>query len=160
MGAAGEIAVGLVMLVGIAGVVVPVLPGLLLIWGATVGWALAEGTTTGWVVAAIVTVVSLSGTAAKYVLPGRTLRDAGAPRSTILAGAGGAIVGFFVLPVIGALVGVVAGVLLAELARLHDRTAAWRSTSATLRAVGLGIVLELVAAVLAVAVWLIGAVVT
>ena len=52
-------------------------------------------------------------------------------------------------------VGGVLGVWLAELARLRDTRLAWRSTWATLKAIGLGMALELGAGVLAVAIWVV-----
>jgi uncharacterized protein YqgC (DUF456 family) len=143
----------LVMAVGLAGVLVPVVPGLLIVGAATVGWAWWDGSPAAWVVAGAMVVVLLCGTAAKYVLPGRTLKDAGAPWSTLLLGAAAAIVGFFVIPVVGLVVGGVLGVWAGELVRLRDRRGAWRSTWATIKAIGLGMVVELTAGVLAVAGW-------
>lgn len=141
------------MAVGLVGVVVPVIPGLLLVAVAGLGWAiLAEGAGP-WVVFGFMAVVLAVGTVAKYVLPSRTLRQAGAPASTLVLGALGGIVGFFVIPVIGLLVGAVAGIYLGELRRLTSSRAAGRSTLATLRAIGIGLLIELLAGVIAVAIW-------
>jgi hypothetical protein len=105
------------------------------------------------VFAAMIVVLGV-GAIAKYVLPARDLAAAGAPRSTLVVGAVGAVVGFFVIPVVGLPVGGIAGVFVAELRRLRgDRAAAWRSTWVTIKAVGLGILLELAAALVAVAIW-------
>ncbi|MEJ7702972.1 MAG: DUF456 domain-containing protein [Geodermatophilaceae bacterium] len=112
--------IGLAMAVGLVGVVIPVIPGLLLVAVAGLGWAiLAEGAGP-WVVFGFMAVVLAVGTVAKYVLPSRTLRQAGAPASTLVLGALGGIVGFFVIPVIGLLVGAVAGIYLGELRRLYQ----------------------------------------
>ncbi len=145
--------IGVAMAVGLVGVVIPVIPGLLLVAAAGLGWAfLAEGLGP-WIVFAVMAVVLGVGTVAKYVLPSRTLRQAGAPASTLVLGAVGGIVGFFVIPVIGLLVGAVAGIYLGELRRLSDSRVAGRSTLATLRAIGIGLLIELLAGVLAVAIW-------
>ncbi|MGI8652538.1 MAG: DUF456 domain-containing protein [Geodermatophilaceae bacterium] len=145
--------IGLAMAVGLVGVVIPVIPGLLLVAVAGLGWAiLAEGAGP-WVVFGFMAVVLAVGTVAKYVLPSRTLRQAGAPASTLVLGALGGIVGFFVIPVIGLLVGAVAGIYLGELRRLTSSRAASRSTLATLRAIGIGLLIELLAGVIAVAIW-------
>ncbi|MDP9239698.1 MAG: DUF456 domain-containing protein [Actinomycetota bacterium] len=149
--------IALLMLVGLIGVVVPVIPGLLLIAAAGVAWAWLESGAAPWVVLGIMLVVLAIGTVAKYVLPGRTLKEAGAPRSTLLLGVLGAIVGFFAIPVVGLLVGGIAGVWLGEQSRLHDAGAAWLSTWATLKAIGLGMLVELAAGVVAVLVWAVGA---
>ena len=145
--------IGLAMAVGLVGVVIPVIPGLLLVAVAGLGWAiLAEGAGP-WVVFGFMAVVLAVGTVAKYVLPSRTLRQAGAPASTLVLGALVGIVGFFVIPVIGLLVGAVAGIYLGELRRLTSSRAAGRSTLATLRAIGIGLLIELLAGVIAVAIW-------
>ena len=150
---------GVAMVVGLAGVLLPGIPGLLLVAAVTAVWAYDQPEARAWVVFGVVLVVLMLGTIAKYVLPSRTLRDAGAPRSTVFIGVLFAIVGFFVIPVIGLLVGAVLGVYLAELRRLRDAADARRSTVATAKAIGLGMVLELVAGVVAVAIWFVAALV-
>lgn len=153
MGTGGLLLVALVMALGVVGVLVPLLPGLLLVAGAALVWAAVVGTSYAWVVFTAMLVVLGIGTAAKYVLPARQLAAAGAPRSTLVVGALAAIVGFFVIPVIGLPVGGVVGVYAAERRRLHDSTAAWRSTWITIKAIGFGVLIELAAGVVAVGIW-------
>lgn len=145
--------IGLAMAVGLVGVLVPVLPGLLLVGAAGLGWAILADGAGPWIVFGLMVAVLLVGTIAKYVLPSRTLRQAGAPVSTLVLGAVGGIVGFFVIPIIGLLVGAVAGIYLGEARRLREARAAGRSTLATIKAIGIGLVIELLAGVLAVAIW-------
>ena len=152
------LAFGVVMVVGLVGVVVPVIPGLLLIGVAAIAWAWLEDGIAPWVIAGVMLVILAIGTVAKYVLPSRSLKEAGAPRSTLLLGALGAIVGFFAIPVVGFIVGAVVGVWIGELRRLGDSTAAWRSTWVTAKAIGIGMLLELAAGVVAVLIWVLGAV--
>ena len=150
-----------VMLVGVAGVVVPVLPGLVLVWGAGIAWVwLDGGGPTRIAVGAVLTLLLVVGTVAKYVLPARSAAGAGAPMLTMLLGAVGAVVGFFVIPVLGMVVGGVGAVLVAELVRLRDVRAAWLSTWAVLRAVGIGMLIELVTAVLMIGAWTTGVLLT
>lgn len=153
--------VGLVMVVGLLGVVVPALPGTLLILGAGVAWAAwVEETGAGrWIVVAAMAVLFVAGVVAKYALPGRRL-SADLPRSTLLFGAAGAVVGLFVLPPLGFLIGGVGGVYLAEARRVGPGREARRSTVQVLKAVGVGILAELTAGVLMIATWLVGLVVT
>lgn len=139
---------------GLAGVVVPVIPGLLLVWAGVALWAFEVQEGTGWVVLGLATAVLAAGTVVKYLLPGRRLREDGVPWRTLALGAGLGIVGFFVIPVIGLFVGFVLGVYLGEYARLNEREAAWRSTKRALFAVGWSILIELAAGLLAAAVWL------
>lgn len=149
--------VALVIAVGLVGILVPVLPGSALILAAVLVWALATGGATAWAVFGVVTVLLAVGTVVKYSVPGRRLKDSGIPSSTQWIGAGGAVLGFFVVPVVGVLLGFVAGVYAAERTRLGPRLA-WPSTRAALRAVGLSILIELAAGILATGVWVVGVV--
>lgn len=149
-----DVAVGLAILVGLAGIVVPVIPGTVLILVALLAWALELGTTTGWVVFAVGALLLVVGTVVKYAWPGKRLK-ATVPTRTLVIGALGAIVGFFVVPIVGALAGFPAGVYVAERIRL-GADQAWPSTKVALKAVGASILIEFVAALLATAVWIVG----
>lgn len=151
-----EFLVGVAIVIGIVGIVVPVLPGSILILGAILVWAVEEGTRTGWIVFAIATTLLVIGAIVKYVVPGRRLKATGVPNRTIMLGGLLGIVGFFVIPVVGLFVGFVAGIYLAEQHRV-GRDLAWPSTKSALMAVGVSILIELVAALLAASVWFAGA---
>ena len=148
----------LLVAVGLAGIVVPVLPGTLLVALGIGLWSGVKGTTGGWLVFAVAAACLVAGAIVKYAVPGRRLKAA-VPTSTLLAGALGAVVGFFVIPVVGALAGFPLGVYLAERVRLGG-DGAWTSTSAALRAVGASILIELLAALVATVVWVTGVVLT
>ncbi len=150
----GEVLVGLVILIGLLGIVLPILPGLLLEVGAVLVWAFVEGGGSAWSVAAAVVVVAVAGTWVKYLIPGRRLREAGIPKTTLILAGVLAIVGFFVIPLIGAPIGFVAGTYLAERNRLGAREA-WPSTTSSVKAVGLAIGIELAAGLAIAALWLI-----
>ncbi|HST64924.1 MAG TPA: DUF456 family protein, partial [Mycobacteriales bacterium] len=65
--------VGVVMVLGIVGILLPVLPGLLLIWAAGLWWTIADGGgATRWTVLAVLTALLVVGTIVKYVLPARS----------------------------------------------------------------------------------------
>ena len=154
-----EILVAIAIAVGVAGIIVPVLPGTVLVLGAILVWALEVGTTTAWLVFAFATTFLVLGTVVKYLVPGRQLKSSGVPNRTLVAGGLLAFVGFFVIPVVGMFIGFVLGVYAAERARVGP-AGAWPSTRAALRAVGVSILIELVAAFLAVATWVVGVVLT
>jgi uncharacterized protein YqgC (DUF456 family) len=143
---------GLLIVVGLVGVVVPVVPGLVLVAAGIAVWAVPRHDAVGWTVLGIAVATVAVGTVAKYLLPGAKMRAAGVPGRTLLAGGVLGIVGFFVVPVVGLVLGFVLGVYLAELARL-GRGRAWTSTRAALGAVGWSILIELAAGLLATAVW-------
>lgn len=142
---------------GLAGVVVPVLPGLLLVWGGVALWAIERQDTTAWVTLALASAALVIGSVVKYLIPGRRLRDRGVPWRTLALGALLGFIGFFVIPVVGLFVGFVLGIYLAEYARLNDTEAAWTSTKHALVAVGWSILIELAAGLIAAAIWVTGA---
>jgi uncharacterized protein len=144
----------LAMLVGIVGIVVPVLPGLLLVWGAVLAWAIFDDVgAVKWVVLGLCTVWAVLGIVVKYAWPGQRMRRAGIPSRTLLAGIGLGLVGMFVIPVVGLLVGFIGGVWLAEAGRMGGFDKAWPSTKQALLGAGLSILIELVAAVLIIMTW-------
>lgn len=154
-----EILVALAIAVGLVGVLVPVLPGTLLVGAAILVWAADRGGPTAWTVLVVALGLLVAGAVVKYLVPGRRLQRAGVPNSTLLAGAALGVVGFFVVPVVGLLLGFVLGVYLVEWRRLGHRDA-WRGTVHALRAVGLGIVIELGFGILAALAWAVGVVIT
>jgi uncharacterized protein YqgC (DUF456 family) len=156
----GLLLVGLAMLVGLVGVVVPVLPGTALVLAAGVAWALLSDAGSGrWVVVALMATLYVVGVVAKYALPGKRLSGQ-LPRRTLLYGGLGALAGLLLLPPLGLLLGGVAGTYLGEVARLGAGPQARQSTVRVLKAVGLGLLAELTAGVLMVAVWLAGLLLT
>lgn len=150
----GLVLVGVVILLGLLGVVIPIIPGLLLCWAAVLVWALEEQTGTAWAVLAAATVVVLVSQVAKYLVPGRRMRSAGVPTRSMFAGALLAIVGFFVIPLFGLFLGFVLGVYLAERVRLGAHPLAWGSTVHAVKAAGLSILIELTAGLVVAALWL------
>lgn len=154
-----EILVAVAIAVGLVGILVPVLPGSLLVAAAVLVWATERGDAGAWLVLAVCLTLLVTGSAVKYVVPGRRLQRAGVPTSTmVLAGVLG-IVGFFVVPVVGLPLGFVLGVYAVQWRRLgHER--AWPATVHALKAVGLGILIEMGFAVLAASCWAVGVVLT
>ncbi|QIG42688.1 DUF456 domain-containing protein [Nocardioides anomalus] len=154
-----EVLVALAIAVGLVGILVPILPGSVLILGGVLVWSWYVGGATAWVVFAVVAALLVAGTVVKYLIPNRRLKEVGVPASTQWAGALVGVVGFFVVPVLGLFLGFVLGVYLAELRRVGSASA-WPSTKHALRAVGLSIVIELVAGVAATCVWVAGVLAT
>lgn len=152
-----DVLAGLAILVGLVGIVVPVLPGALLILAAVLVWAGLTGTGAAWAIAAVASAFLVVGAVVKYTVPGRRLQAAGVPRSTVVAGGLAGILGFFVIPLVGLFIGFVLGVYLAELRRV-GQSDAWPSTWAAVKAVGLSILIELASGLLAATAFLIGVV--
>jgi uncharacterized protein len=146
--------IGLLMAVGLVGIIVPALPGLVLIWVGVLIWAVVERGTLAWTVFALATVILGITQIAKYLLPGRRLQAAGVPVRSIIVGGILAVIGFFVIPVIGLFIGFIVGVYLAERMRLGPRGGARESTVHALKAAGLTILIELLAGLVIIGGWL------
>lgn len=155
-----EILIGVVMLVGLVGTVVPVWPGLAVVWLAGLVYGLVGGFgTVGAIAFGIITLLAAVGTTATIVMPVRSGARRGAQLPTLAAAATGGIVGAVVLPALGLPLGALAGVWVAELARVNDAAQAWRNTIAVLRGLGLGILIELGVGTIMLATWLVWAIV-
>ena len=148
-----ELVLGIVMLAGLVGVVVPVFPGLILVIGAGALWAIERGGPGAWGVFAFMAAVGIAGIGASSVLPARRASASGAPAWVVVAGCVGLVVGFFLIPVVGALVGFPAGIFVAELLRHGHPGPAWSATWDALKGVGLGIAIQLSAGVVMIAAW-------
>ncbi len=93
------ILVGIVVAVGIAGVILPLLPGLWLIWGAGLVYGLIVGFgAAGWLAMAALTVLAVGGTAVVYYLPAKKTSEVGIPWWGQFLIAGFSIAGFFMVP--------------------------------------------------------------
>ena len=124
-----------VLLVGLLGLIVPVFPGLTVMWLGTLVYALiqnAAGNMTGWkwFLFGVITVLMIIGNIADNLIIASKMRDKYIPWSSILwAFAAGIVASLFFTPLIG-LVAAPAGLFLAEMSRLKNREAAIDSTKA------------------------------
>ena len=124
-----------VLLVGLIGLVVPVFPGLTVMWLGTLLYALLQSsagrmTNWDWFLFALITLLMIFGNIADNIIIARKMRDKYVPWSSILwAFAAGIVASLFFTPIIG-LVAAPVGLFLAEVNRLKDRSAAIESTKA------------------------------
>ena len=160
MSTGGIVLVALAIALGLIGIVVPLLPGILLVYGAILVWAVVEHNVAAWVTLGVVTVLVGATTLIKYMWPARRMRAADVGTGTLLIGGVLGIVGFFVIPVLGLVIGFVLGVYLAELANRRDQRLAWASTKHALKGVALSVGVELAGALLATVAWVFGVYVT
>jgi uncharacterized protein len=124
-----------VLLVGLIGLVVPVFPGLTVMWLAVLVYALiqnAAGLMTGWdwFLFGFITVLMISGNIIDNVIIAYKMRDRFIPWSSIIwAFVAGLVASLFFTPIVG-LIAAPAGLFLAEVSRLKDRDQAIESTKA------------------------------
>ena len=148
------------MAVGIVGTVVPLVPGLLLVWAAGLVYGLSDGfDALGIAAFTVITLLGVAGVVAGWVVPQRAAGKAGAARSSIWLAAAAAIVGFFVIPVVGVVIGGLVGLYAAEWQRSGDGPTAWRSTRATLVGFGVATLVQFLLALAMALVWVVWVVV-
>jgi uncharacterized protein YqgC (DUF456 family) len=148
--------VAIVMVVGLAGILLPVLPGLWLIWAAALIYALlTDGGGWSLFVMLAMTALAVAGTAATYVLPQRQAASVGVPWWGQLVSAGAAVAGLFVVPVVGAALGFVAGVFAVSLVLTRRPGVALSATWTTLKSMLVASGIQLVVGVVMVATWVI-----
>lgn len=155
MGTAQEGLIAAVMLLGLFGVAAPGVPGTLLCWAALLWWATQQHTGLTWAVLAAATGVLAVGQVVVWLMPSRRIRDSGVDWQAVLTATGVAVAGFFVVPVLGAVLGFVGAFYLRDRVRLGGgHRAAWAATRRTMRAVGGSVLVELMACLLVTGAWL------
>ncbi|MFE9771877.1 DUF456 domain-containing protein [Streptomyces sp. NPDC005931] len=154
MGAWDLLLVGLVILFGLCGVLLPGVPGSWLVWSAVLWWALKDPRPVAWWVLVGATAVLLLSQVVRWALPPRRLRPTGTDaRLTAYAGTG-SLLGFVLLPVLGAIPGFLAGAYVHERLRLGRRREAVAAVRTALRSGGWSVLTELFTCQLITAAWL------
>lgn len=146
--------VGAVMLVGMAGTVIPFLPGLALILGAAVvyGLLVGFGTVGTLVTIALVVIVGL-GVVKSVVVPRRMAEGIGVSGWSQVVALVGAVFGLIFIPVVGIFVGALGALFLAELVHHRSGAAAARSTVAVAKGIGLSTLIDLGLAAIMIGLW-------
>jgi len=148
--------VAIVMVIGVGGTVLPILPGLWLIWAAALVYGLVDGFgVVGWVTTVLITGLAVAGTASGVYLPQRKAASIGVPWWGQLAALVCAVAGFFIVPVVGAPLGFVVGILLVTLARERHFQGALTATWATLKSLLLASGLQFAVGLAMVALWVV-----
>ena len=113
----------LIMLVGLIGTVLPVIPGTILIFAGALIYALVEGfQAVGWPTVIVLGVLTVVATTADLWASSIGAKLGGASGWSILIGLVVGLAGLVVFSLPGAIIGAVLGVLLTEIARVGD----WR----------------------------------
>ncbi|MFG2985205.1 DUF456 domain-containing protein [Streptomyces sp. NPDC048258] len=146
--------VGLVLLLGVLGVLVPGVPGTWLVWAGLMWWALHVRSAPAWSLLVAATALLLVVQVVKWLLPPRRLRGVGVSRRMVVYAGAGAVLGFVLIPVLGAIPGFVGGIYLCERLRLGTHGEALASVRAVMRAVGTSVLVELFACLMVVGAWL------
>ena len=144
------------VVVGVCGIVVPVLPGSIAILGGLLVWAVWGGSPFGWLVFGIGALFVVAGMSAQYLITGRRLKERSIPNRSVVIGLVCGVVGLFVLPFLGLPIGFTIGLLASEYARVKNLREAASTSWAALKSVGLGMLVELACALAAATTLLVG----
>jgi len=110
-----------VMLIGVIGTVLPVIPGTILIFLAALVYALVEGfQAIGWPTLVVLGILTIIATTADLWASSLGAKMGGASGWSVVVGLLAGLVGFLFFSLPGAILGAVLGVLLIELIRLGD----------------------------------------
>jgi uncharacterized protein len=144
------------MVVGM--IVIPILPGLVIIWVAALGYGLIAGFgVLGWIMFAIITLLMLAGSILDNVLMGAKAHKEGAPWWVILIAMVAAIGANFLLPIIGGILGGLLALFLIEWLRLKDWRRALASMKGMLIGWGWAFVFRFIIGLIMIGLWLIWA---
>lgn len=143
-----------VMLLGLAGVVLPALPGLALIWLAALGYGLLAGWgASGPWLFGLITLLGLAGLGSELWVTSAGARVAGASGWSVLAGIVLGLIGLFFFSPIGAVIGLAFGILGGEYLRLKDWRRALSATGGTLAGCGVSYGVKLLLGMVMVGAW-------
>ncbi len=144
----------LMMLGGLAGALVPVLPGIELIWLACLAYGIFSGWGLwAWVMFPVITIVLIVGEVVIWWLGNTTARYTGASWTAIAASVVLGLIGMFVIPVIGAIIGAMLGVFLVELYKGKNWRAALKITTGVLWGAGLSFGAQVIFGLVMIALW-------
>jgi len=141
------------MLVGLAGLLIPVYPGLLIIWLAALVYGIVSGfSTLGIVLFVIISLLLVGGEVIDNVTMGAVMRKTGIPWSTILLAMAAGIIATLVNPLLG-LVAAPLLTFLMEFRRLKTARLAFESLKGMLTGWGLGVLMRLSVGVVMILLW-------
>ncbi|MGI5379145.1 DUF456 domain-containing protein [Streptomyces sp. CA-251387] len=143
MGLWDLVLVGLVLLLGLCGVLVPGVPGSWLVWAAVMWWALQDPQPVAWWVLVGATVALFLSQVVRWALPPRRLRPGWADRHMAVYAGAGSFLGFLLFPVIGSIPGFMAGIYLEERFRLGRHGEAMAALRTAMRSGGSSVLAEL-----------------
>jgi uncharacterized protein YqgC (DUF456 family) len=127
----------LTLLTGLLGLVIPIFPGLIIMWIGILVYAIIQSvngnmTWVGWLIFALITILMIVGNVVDNIIIAKHMRDKDVPWSSIiLSFAAGIVVSLFFTPLAGMVASPV-GLFLAEWRRVKVRQVAFDNTKAWL----------------------------
>jgi uncharacterized protein YqgC (DUF456 family) len=116
------------MLVGMVTILVPVLPGLMIMWLAAIAYGFVHGfNTLGIVLIGVITLLAFGGMLVDNILIGAGARKSGASWGAIVVALLGGLLGTVFFPPFGGFIAAPVAIFLLEYLRLKDVKKAWQA---------------------------------
>ena len=145
----------LIMLGGLALLIVPIFPGITVIWLAALIYGLVTGfDALGIVLMVLITLGMIAGISADNVLMGAGARQGGASWLTIIVALVAGIVGTVLFPPIGGFIAIPVAIFLLELIRVREWRSAWRAMRGLALGWGLSFLVRFGIGLVMIAIWL------
>ena len=147
-----------IMIVGLFGLIIPIFPGITVIWLAALGFGVVMGfNTLGWILFAIISILAIIGMVIDNILMNAKAHKEGAAWTSLALGWLGGIAGTILLPPFGGLIAAPLVLLLVEYLRQHDINKALVTMRGLLIGWGASFVVRFFIGLTMIGVWLIWA---
>jgi uncharacterized protein YqgC (DUF456 family) len=149
-----------IVMMAVGLLVIPILPGLVVIWAAALGYGIVEGFgALGWSMFALISVLMVGGSVLDNVLMGAQAHKEGTPWWVVLIALVSAILGNFIIPIpiIGGILAALLVLYLIEWLRLKDAKKALTSMRGMLVGCGWAVVFRVIIGLVMIGLWLIWA---
>jgi uncharacterized protein YqgC (DUF456 family) len=144
-----------IMIIGLLGLILPIFPGLVVIWVAGFGYGLISGfETPGWIFFTIITILMIVGSLLDNVIMAQQAHQKGASWLSVLLAMVFGVLGNFIVPVIGGLVGALLALFLAEWIRRKNWQEAMDATRGWAIGCGWAVGLRFLIGLLMIGLWI------
>lgn len=149
-----KIALLVVMVLGVFGQIIPIIPGLTIAWLASLVYGVVTGfTPTAWVYFGIITALMLFGSVLDNLMMAGGAKQSGASWLAVGATTIGGVIGSLIWPPFGGLLLAMAGLLVVEVLRLRDMRRAMVSARSVAVGCGLSILARIGVGLLMIAIF-------
>ena len=157
MSPAGELIIGLCMATGLLGTIIPILPGIILMWATGLTWTIMDGGGwMRWLLFTFMTILTIIATLASVKIPAKKISQLETPRGTLIVASLFGMAGFFVIPVLGLPIGFILGIFLWNLIHSREFHRALQTTWQSAKSFGQVALIQLLCGLGIVGMWLIG----
>jgi len=147
-----------IVMMAVGLLVIPILPGLVIIWVSALGYGIAAGFgVLGWVMFALITILMLAGSILDNLLMGAQAHKEGTPWWVVLIALVSAIIGSFVIPIVGGILAALLVLFLIQWIRLKDAKKALTSMKGMMVGWGWAAVFRVIIGLVMIGLWLIWA---